>query len=169
MSSARSARSCTSRGFVDPALVSSTTVDAVLGVISRGRPRSQMMCMAFPVENLHFRHHNRTRVSLEVRHFMFCRRLEDFACFRRCERPRHDALLLAVAVITCSLKNARALAEASRDGVFSLAHAKSSNAISNVAGFMCSIVFSIESRPKIDGRPSLSAPPPPPSNAVASP
>ena len=124
MSSARSARSCTSRGFVDPALVSYTTVHAVLGVISRGRPRSQMMCMALPVENFHFRHHNRTRVSLEVRHFMFCRRLEDFACFRRCERLRHDALLLAVAIITCSLKNARALAEASRDGVFLLAHAK---------------------------------------------
>jgi len=138
--------------------------------------RSTLRSTAFPISSkanalstTNKRPETRTSKTLEVRHFMFCRRLEDFACFRRCERLRHDALLLAVAIITCSLKNARALAEASRDGVFSLAHAKSSNAISNVAGFMCSIVFSIESRPKIDGRPSLSAPPPPPSNAVASP
>ena len=67
------------------------------------------------------------------------------------------------------LKNATALAGARREGIFAPAHAKRLNVISNVAGFICSIVFSIESRPKIDRRPPLSAPSPPPSKAVASP
>jgi len=93
--------------------------------------RSTLRSTAFPISSkanalstTNKRPETRTSKTLEVRHFMFCRRLEDFACFRRCERLRHDALLLAVAIITCSLKNARALAEASRDGVFLLAHAK---------------------------------------------
>ena len=93
--------------------------------------RSTLRSTAFPISSkanalstTNKRPETRTSKTLEVRHFMFCRRLEDFACFRRCERLRHNALLLAVAIITCSLKSARALAEASRDGVFLLAHAK---------------------------------------------
>ena len=93
--------------------------------------RSTLRSTAFPISSkanalstTNKRPETRTSKTLEVWHFMFYRRLEDFACFRRCERLKHDALLLAVAVITCSLKNARALAEASRDGVFLLAHAK---------------------------------------------
>ena len=93
--------------------------------------RSTLRSTAFPISSkanalstTNKRPETRTSKTLAVWHFMFCRRLEDFACFRRCERLRHDALLLAVAIITCSLKNARALAEASRDGVFLLAHAK---------------------------------------------
>ena len=64
---------------------SSNTMNTVLRVISRDRPKSQVMCMALPVENLHVSHHKRTCDSLGVWHFMFLpatRRVRVFSATR---------------------------------------------------------------------------------------
>ena len=169
MSSTRSARSSTSRGFVDAARVSSTTVNTVLGVFSRDRPRSQVMYMALPVENTHFSHHKRTCVSLCVWQLMFLPATSGVRVFSAMQTPKTRRPASRRRNCYSLLKEPLALAGAKRDGVFLLAHTKSLNAVSNVAGFTCSIVFSIESRPEIDGSPRLSAPLLPPPNAVASP